>query len=444
LQKKETQLKALTDQLSLGKYNGNENGNRIYGSMLALSPQTSLDSMALLIPMSYAALFANANIPVQPKCLAASAPSASALIGMIDKVATDAMFCALNEINTEQSRVFLICDKGPRGNFVKIIAYYSKKEQRVKTFNVDNDEVGGTSEDCATAIKHSMVKLFGEANAVSILWGQCTDSGGGGTGKSFFKALQDERLTVNPEQYMTSYCTLHCLQLTLAVPAKTILGEGGMTGKGLFRENSLQLLHGLYNLQDNHEKLEWKTIWKCAAVRIRGVQVSEDDAIPIIPCPITTRWWTVGSAAVFLINHWDIIEGVVQGVINRLKTQKKENQIASGVQSLMAEPVIKSDTYLLSAFHKYFLFSHFAWLQKGDERVGGTPGFLARHIGVRYFLMHADLTEGVNNWANLPEFEEFNKSLDNVVNENEKQLQKDKVGHFFRMARQMLEKHFDL
>jgi hypothetical protein len=31
-----------------------------------------------------------------------------------------------------------------------------------------------------------------------------------------------------------------------------------------------------------------------------------------------------------------------------------------------------------------------------------------------------------------------------VVNENEKQLQKDKVGHFFRMARQMLEKHFDL
>jgi hypothetical protein len=95
----------------------------------------------------------------------------------------------------------------------------------------------------------------------------------------------------------------------------------------------------------------------------------------------------------------------------------------------MAELVIKSDTYLLSTFHKYFLFSHFAWLQKGDKKVGGTPGFLALHIGVRYFLMHVDLTKGVNNWTNLPEFEEFNKSLDHVlVDGNEKQLQMDKVG----------------
>jgi hypothetical protein len=67
----------------------------------------------------------------------------------------------------------------------------------------------------------------------------------------------------------------------------------------MFQENVLQLLHhGLYNLQDNHKKLEWKTFWKWEAVRIRVQQVSEDAAIPMIPCPTTTQWWTVGGAAV--------------------------------------------------------------------------------------------------------------------------------------------------
>ena len=61
---------------------------------------------------------------------------------------------------------------------------------------------------------------------------------------------------------------------------------------------------------------------------------------------------------------------VVEGVIRRDITDKASNQIASGAQALLKTPQVKSDIYLISAYHKYFLFSHFAWLQKGDPFIG--------------------------------------------------------------------------
>eukprot|EP00978_Attheya_sp_CCMP212_P019092 scaffold53061_cov27-Attheya_sp.AAC.1 len=248
LKRKANQLDALTKQVSGAKYNGTEEGNRLYGAMMALSPQTSSDNMALIVPISYAALFANAKIPIDPKALACSSPGATTLKSLVGEAAVDSMYSALAEINTDQSRIILICDKGPNGNFVKFLSWYSRAEQRVKTFNLDNDEVGGTSADCAKAIRHSLFKFFGENNARGALWGQCTDSGGGGTGKSFFKCMKDEGLTVEADQYMISFCTLHCLQLTLGVPVKTILGDGGLLqGKALFKNTAMQLLHGVYH-----------------------------------------------------------------------------------------------------------------------------------------------------------------------------------------------------
>eukprot|EP00978_Attheya_sp_CCMP212_P040254 scaffold217766_cov49-Attheya_sp.AAC.2 len=387
LKRKANQLDTLTKQVSGAKYNGTEEGNRLYGAiMMALSPQTSSDNMSLIVPISYTALFANAKIPIDPKALACSSPGATTLKSLVGEAAVDSMYSALAEINTEQSRIILICDKGPNGNFVKFLSwYYSRAEQRVKTFNLDNDEVGGISADCAKAIRHSLFEFFGDNNARGALWGQCIDSGGGGTGKSFFKCMKVEGLTVEVDQYMISFCTLHCLQLTLGVPVKTILGDGGLLqGKALFNNTAMQLLHGVYNLQDNHEKAEWKTIWKWAAVR-SGSELG-NETVPSIPCPIATHWWTIGVAAVFLLENWDVIAAVVQGVINRLVTSKKENQIASGIQqSLMAEPAIKSDVHLIAAYHNHFLFSNFAWLQKGDPENGDTPGFFARHIAVRHF-----------------------------------------------------------
>ena len=75
--------------------------------------------------------------------------------------------------------------KGAHTHFVKIISWYSKTDACVKSFNLDSDDSDGSSEDCAKAVRHALVKLFGLENVDNILSGQMTNSGGGGTGKSF-------------------------------------------------------------------------------------------------------------------------------------------------------------------------------------------------------------------------------------------------------------------
>jgi hypothetical protein len=65
--------------------------------------------------------------------------------------------------------------------FVKILAWYSQKEKRIKTFMIDTEDSDGKSTDCAQAVQHSLRNFFGrEASTAGMLKGQTTDSGGGG------------------------------------------------------------------------------------------------------------------------------------------------------------------------------------------------------------------------------------------------------------------------
>jgi hypothetical protein len=91
-----------------------------------------------------------------------------------------------------------------------------------------------------------------------------------------------------------------------------------------------------------------------------------------------------------------IILVLCHGVIQASTTAHAVNQVASGLQALLKTPQIVSDISLIDAYHKYFLCSHFAWLQKGDPELGNKPGFINRHIAVRYFLMHEELSLSYN------------------------------------------------
>ena len=90
----------------------------------------------------------------------------------------------------------------------------------------------------------------------------------------------------------------------------------------------------------------------------------------LVPCPVLTRWWTVGVAAEFALQNWGLMIAVAEGVIRGDLTDKASNHIASGAQALLKTPQVKSNIYLIAAYHKYFLFSHFVWLQKGDPFIG--------------------------------------------------------------------------
>ena len=110
----------------------------------------------------------------------------------------------------------------------------------------------------------------------------------------------------------------------------------------------MQLLHGVYNLQSKHERGEWTKIWKADALKI----VKETGSVRELPCPILTRWWTVGVCVHFLLKIWNLVYAITKGVIKQDNTDKAANQIASASQALMATSQIKSDVYLIAAFHE--------------------------------------------------------------------------------------------
>jgi hypothetical protein len=166
-----------------------------------------------------------------------------------------------------------MCDKGAlktaKGQFVKIVAWHSKKEGQVlKTFLLDCDDTDVTGEACcASTIKHSL-----DANdmVVSVLNGQMTESRGGrGTRKQFHKSLCALRLCEDMVACLVGYCTLHCLQLTISNAMITVLGKLGKNLETQFCCMALQLLHGACSLQKYHEPQEWIATWKSSAAQNR-------------------------------------------------------------------------------------------------------------------------------------------------------------------------------
>ena len=119
----------------------------------------------------------------------------------------------------------------------------------------------------------------------------------------------------------------------------------------------MQLIHGVYNLQQNHEKDEWDSIWKASAL-LKGLNVEEFLNFTV-PAPILTRWWTIGVCAKFLIKNYSLLLSVIDGVINRQKSHHAANKIASGVLGLVMTPQIISDVHLIANFHDFYLFPNF-------------------------------------------------------------------------------------
>jgi hypothetical protein len=195
--------------------------------------------MEVTTQLVHAALLADAGIDADYKKIAKNIPSAWTMKDLVIDAATDATFDAVEDIMSEGAHIFLMYDKGAKktsnSHFVKLLCWWSKTEKTVKTFNLEPKDTDGTSEKCAKAIRHALFKMFGgthEDTLAAVLYGQATDSGGGGVGYSFRKELMLQGITCQMKEYLVSFCKLHRIQLTLSNSIQHILGEGGKDGKG--------------------------------------------------------------------------------------------------------------------------------------------------------------------------------------------------------------------
>ena len=88
------------------------------------------------------------------------------------------------------------------------------------------------------------------------LYGQCTDSGGGGTLHALARELKN--LGMLAEVYHIIFCILHDIQTALQNAVELVWGSGGTDKYGEYFQTALQMLHGAYNLQNWHELDELK------------------------------------------------------------------------------------------------------------------------------------------------------------------------------------------
>ena len=143
---------------------------------------------------------------------------------------------------------------------------------------------------------------------------------------------------------------------------------------------------GAYNIQNWHKSEEVKKLY----TSVRETEGLEQE-FKRLPEPVLTRWWLVGACAVQLKETKETWKQVLCRVLTYSKSNSAVNKIASTTLGIMDQPMIVCNHELMCVFHTWFLFLHFAYLQKGNAALGGTPSFLSWHILVRYFLMQEDL-----------------------------------------------------
>ena len=126
-------------------------------------------------------------------------------------------------------------------NLGKYVRWCCKVDRRVKTYLLDVDYTDENTVEIANAMQHSLARLFGTdiSNIPTRVYGQCIDSGGYGTGRKLYLALQ--KLKIISIAYLITSCSLHNLHTGLKNDVQLVLGEGRLDGNGIDKLNAIQL-----------------------------------------------------------------------------------------------------------------------------------------------------------------------------------------------------------
>jgi len=147
--------------------------------------------------------------------------------------------------------MYMACDKGNKkgiGHFCKVMSAWDPINGTVDLDLLDIDASGGTSKDCAKSIQASMNKLKAVDNdQTHLLYGNATDSGGGGVLDSLADELQEIDNLCGPEdEHLVANCCIHGMQLMLRNSVVFALGDGGLE-----KVNAMQLIHSVWDLQES-------------------------------------------------------------------------------------------------------------------------------------------------------------------------------------------------
>jgi hypothetical protein len=282
------------------------------------------------------------------------------------------------------------CSKGKNGGCSKIISWVDQTltsedypDGQVLTMPLDGDKTGDDSPDVAEGVASSIGRLdLGESVS-----GQTStqDSGGGGTLLSVHRPLIS--LGVLNEDALNGNCTLHNINLEIAVPFNKVL-KGINSGTDKERQHECrdveQLLYSAYAWEDRLEpdflQAWWDIIADCALASI-GLEGEEGEAGAIIMLEIRAmfedngeggrilsftaaqrgviaRWWTIGNAAAILYKTLPMRRLMAQNFDDMTTRKSAARDTAQTFLSLSKEMVIICDLAFVKCHHEFYISQH--------------------------------------------------------------------------------------
>ena len=380
-------------------YNGDRHTQNFLAAGVAMTPNCSANSAELFIACARQSLFYQFGLGTSTgEEITKSSMSSATVTNSLANLAASCLNKQLKLVD-KADHIFLACDKGHRAgvdHFAKILSFFNHDEDRTEYFTLDLDPAGNADIEAARAVKHSM----DQKEVSKKLTGQTTDNGGGATLESFHKRLDELEMT--EEEYFVANCTLHNLSLALAVPVEKVFGLGGKD-----KNNCMQMLHSIFDLQKFYGREVWMHIMK-TEMEEEGM---DEEAPNKMPQPVTTRWWWLGISCDYAIKYWRVYARIAKATVSVFNSNSYGNIVASSIDALMKEELFYGHTVFLKCYTKFLINPHFEFLQSKGFR-SKAAAFNSEAVLVRLFLMYQDfhsvLEEG---WKNNPAFDSFNQHL---------------------------------
>ena len=160
--------------------------------------------------------------------------------------------------------------------------------------------------------------------------------------------------------------------------------------------------------------------------------------------PDDGRWWYTAVAAVRLARNRLLWIQLTDSYLEKEHLTPVQRDIAGNLKSMLDEPEILADLYLLACFFCGFLFHHFKFFQGVDPNIG-KPGFLSFHILPLVYLMTRDL-ERLSSYQQTGSIDEdmkpFVAAVNQLPSEEDRQRQHWKAERFLKIAKDEMNKMF--
>ena len=282
----------IRQKMNCKRYIGSPLGERLIGIAMMHAPKLSLECAEKLMPLFIGSFLVDCGIPESEiQNLGSVTPCAKKIKAIMIEETVDTILTDKKEIAGKP--LTLMCDKGDgagkRGgaSFVKLIARWNEKLQRVRVTSIGIEGAGNTTQSGAEGIDHSLT-LYDTPNHRVQVHGQGTDAGGGATREHLQEKLNEKGRVFNMLNYVQTTCTLHALNLTLSSPALLTMGEGGLK-----KRTALQVLHTAYNLAQQYSSSEWSSLWSICTGSI----------CVAVKCPVLSRWEHVNECCEHVLKY---------------------------------------------------------------------------------------------------------------------------------------------